>query len=197
MRRLKKILLVISIIGFTCIIAIYSYFEFGGYFLLGEDREAIGKEIRNNPALPDNFINIYDAIYPDALNNNLWSYVASGALTGKYKECPCRDAAYPYIVSKGAGDFYEAALITFQVEDMVTQKECLAFVLNNMYFRHGVEGITNAAQYYYKKDFDKLNEDEVTELIVMAENPFLYNKERRPELVKKRVEELRHKFINK
>jgi hypothetical protein len=196
MKRLKKTAFRILILVCTGILAIIAYFEIGGYFLLGEDREVIGKEIREAPALPYNFLKMYTAVYPDALSTGLWSHIGSEIVYGRHYDCPCRDAAYPYIATRGAGDFYESAIITFQVEDMATQQECLEFVLKHMDFSNGIIGIENAAKYYYNKNLDEIYEDEALELVVIARNPGLYNKKRRPELVKQEAEELKQKLIN-
>lgn len=177
---------------FAVIIGIIAYFEIGGYFLLGSSREAIGKEIKEAPALPDNFLNVYNAVYPKAFDNGLWSHF----FYGNGSPCPCRHASYPYFAYERVGGVFDTALITFQIEDMATQQECLEFVLEHMDYLNGVFGIENASKYYFNKDLKEINEDEALQLIVITKNPSLYNKQKRAELVKRKVEELKQKLNN-
>lgn len=189
MKKIRKISIAILVLVVTGLLAVFVFFEYGGYFLFTkEEREVVKDEIIKGPPLPDNFINVYTAVYPEALKRGLWNYIGTEAITGNYNECPCRDAAYPFISILKAGNFYKAALVAFQIENIATQRQCLEFVLNNMYFSNGVKGINNAAKRFYEKELAELNDDQALELIVMAKNPSLYNKERRPELIKQQVE---------
>ena len=68
-----------------------------------------------------------------------------------------------------------------------TSDDCLKLVFNQTDFLNNNIGIKNAAKFYFDKKIKNLNEEEKITLIVMMENPSLYNPKRRKEMVKDKV----------
>jgi membrane peptidoglycan carboxypeptidase len=60
-------------------------------------------------------------------------------------------------------------------------------VFNQTDFLNNNIGIKNAAIFYFDKKIENLNEEEIITLIVMMENPSLYNPKRRKEMVEDKV----------
>jgi hypothetical protein len=87
-------------------------------------------------------------------------------------------------------------IYSLKIEKEFTSEECLKTLFLNCDYLHGNIGIKNASKYYFKKEFEDLNQREKLTLIVMFQNPSLYNPIRRPEKVKMKVD-LFEKIINK
>lgn len=83
--------------------------------------------------------------------------------------------------------YLDEVLFSQKLEQEFSQEDCLKFLLKHTYFLEN-KGFKYASQYYFEKEFNDLNIDEKITLILMSENPSLYNPRRRPELVKEKVE---------
>ena len=78
-------------------------------------------------------------------------------------------------------------IYALKIEKEFTNEECLKTLFLNCDYLNNNIGIRNASKYYFKKNYDSLNEKEILTLIVMFENPRLYDPIRRPEKVKSKV----------
>ena len=175
-RTLLKYTFVATVVS---IVVFVSYIRFGGYvFISKPKRTAVISDIQSAPKLPDNFMRVFNALYPEAMTNSGWKYAVGDVVSGKYSECPCRDAAIIYGVSRMHGAFFYITQLNFVLEDNLSQQQCLNKILERTDFTGGVIGIENAAQSYFNKPLKQLNEDEVLEIIVRLQNPSLYRKER-------------------
>ena len=76
-----------------------------------------------------------------------------------------------------------------------SSNDCLKQNLLNSEYLHKNIGIENASNYYFHKSIEQLNEKEKITLLVMFENPALYNPERRAEKVREKVDEYQ-KILN-
>jgi len=73
-----------------------------------------------------------------------------------------------------------------KLERSYTKEEILVMYLNKFEFINGAHGIQAAAQTYFGKTQDSLQDQEIAVLIGMLKNPSLYNPKRFPEKSKKR-----------
>ena len=79
----------------------------------------------------------------------------------------------------------------------VSPKKCLDFYLSRFDFLYSTIGIQNASKFYYQKDLEQLSDDEMFELSVMTLNPAFYNKIRRPDILKEKVEKVKMNKMQK
>ena len=80
-KRKKNILLIIFIFPITIIIGMLYFVKLGGYFILNNAETGIYiNDIKNSPELPNRFYEIYNIIYPDALDNNAWEHFLNKTL---------------------------------------------------------------------------------------------------------------------
>lgn len=160
--------------------AFFGYIRYGGYLLIDKsDRDSIISDIKSAPQLPDNFMTVYNGLYPEALNNSGWKYVFNDLILNKHTECPSKAMANLYGASRMHGAFYYIAQLNFVLEDNVTQQQCLNKDLQEMDFVNHIIGAENFAQRYFDRPLKDLNEDQVLEILVRLKNPSLYNKERK------------------
>ena len=112
--------------------------------------EIIG-DIKAAPQLPDNFMQVYNDLYPGTLNTNAWKYFYYDLLYDKYIECPSMSAATWYGAPGRHGAFFYVAQLNFVLEDNTTQQQCLNKILGRVDFTNDVVGVENAAIAYFGK----------------------------------------------
>lgn len=112
------------------------------------------------------------------------------------KSCPCERATYyidRYNVFKPS---FSRTIYSLKLHNDYDEDHCLKFLLLHNDFLHGVVGVKEASKYYYKKSLSQISEEEIITLIVMFENPSLYNPYRAKEMIQKKVKQYQN-FINK
>ncbi len=77
-------------------------------------------------------------------------------------------------------------IISAKLEKSYTKEEILAMYLNKFEFINGAHGIQAAAETYFNKNHEELNDEEIATLIGMLKNPSLYNPKRFPQKAKNR-----------
>jgi len=100
----------------------------------------------------------------------------------------------PNLSGKGSiGRFVELVKVKLKewitavkLERSYTKQEIISMYLNKFEFINGAHGIQAAAQTYFNKNQDELEDAEVAVLIGMLKNPSLYNPKRFPEKSQKR-----------
>lgn len=88
-----------------------------------------------------------------------------------------RDAAVNYGVLPSRGIFWNVVLMAFLFEDYATSQQCLQYNMAHFDFTRNNLGVEAASQYYFKKPVNDLTDDEVLEILVMYQNPTIYNKQ--------------------
>jgi hypothetical protein len=158
------------------IIGCYCFSKFGVYIITVENERAMMlREVENSPKLPQKFIKTYAIIYPDA-DKGYFYLLLMDAFFGKSSECHCAKASADFAIRKAKGSRINIGLITFYLENSLTQDQCLGFYMSNLRFPENIKGIENAAEFYYHKNIEYLSEDETVELIAMSANPFYFNR---------------------
>ncbi|HKX85116.1 MAG TPA: transglycosylase domain-containing protein [Flavobacterium sp.] len=109
------------------------------------------------------------------------------------KVCPCKiitNSVDPYrhqIFSKNK-------LYAAKIKRSFSSNDCLKQHLLNGEFLHNIVGVKKASDYYFQKPIERLNEKEKITLLVMLQNPALYNPERRTELIERKVKSYQEKL---
>ncbi len=104
----------------------------------------------------------------------------------KNKRCECEVAA-SYIGPYRHGWSITKMIYIQKLAKEFKNNECLKFQFLNEDYLFGNKGIKDAANFYFKKNLEQLNEEEKLTLIVMLDNPSLYNPIRRKEKVMNKV----------
>ncbi len=135
-------------------------------------------------SIPDNIINAYNKVFPNTLTNKiypdiLWCVFASRN-DNSYVQI---NLAYDISITSG----FKVISIANQLDNKLTQKQCIYAYLSRFDFLNLTRGIKKAAKRFYNKDIFELNERECIELVVMTKNPSQYNKLRHPDKLNKEV----------
>ena len=167
----KKITLTTLIITFS-IIVVYNWL-LSDYNPMFQDSDFTNLKKSMNTASNENlssFVNLYNKIHKSIENKN----------------CPCD------VITKNVDPFRhiispKTKIYSGKIKKDFGHDNCLKYELLNSDYLHGCIGIKNASQYYFHKTIEELNDKERITLLVMLENPALYNLERRKEKVDKKV----------
>ena len=193
-RTLKRIL----IAGAILFIGLYLYTK---YYWLNFANEieliALVSEIKEAETLPEKFYELYQADYPNSLTYSLNRQIITGFFKSNIKKPPSSQVAILSRLSwrksnsfdKRRSKLLEISL-SWEIESGTTQKECLNWVMEKFDFSSQTNGIRQASQFYFEKEISELNDRELASLVIMTNNPSLYNPFRRKELLEQKVNEL-------
>lgn len=193
--KLLKIFLWISGV-FALSICLYLGYVFSksnqdiDYEILNE----VAKEIKKSKQLDARVLSMYDRVYDNASENTSIKH-AWKMLWGKKIECPCYNATrrFPFHLNKRKKLTENSYAIATRLESKVSQVDCLNFLFEKFDYLYGAIGIEEAALVYFKKPMNELTDDELIGLIIMHENPSLFNPKRKKERFDKRVSEAKNK----
>jgi hypothetical protein len=151
------------------------------------DFNNIKTAIANAKPLPPEFLKIYKSINPITTTNGL----LYNRITEQYGSgCPCNRISqiHPSLTKNNSTS--NNYVLSWKLEKQVTQEQCLNYYLQNVDFLYNNKGVYEASNYYFQKELSELNFEQMATLIIMTNNPSLYNPKRRPELIKKRIKEI-------
>lgn len=152
------------------------------------------KEIKKSKQMDARVLSMYNRIYDNATENTSIKH-AWKILLGKKIECPCYNATrmIPINRNKRKKLTENTYAIATRLETKVSQVDCLNFLFEKFDYLYGAIGIEEAARIYFNKPINELTDDELIGLIIMHENPSLFNPNRKKERFDKRVSEAKNK----
>lgn len=196
---MKNILKKLFILFIIILSLLFLYLKYGGYIWMDqEERDQIVIQIKQSPELPDQFYQIYNSIYPQSLNQSVLDYLIereSDNLLSKQLNSNINIFLEVVAIANlqtrfRVSRFQEASYL----ENFVTPKECLNFWSSKVYFKDGVVGIKNGCTYLFNKNLEDLTDDELIELIVVMQNSLFYNKKKRPDVVERKIKNIKEKI---
>jgi len=205
-KALKITIVTTSIAVIAIILSIVVYMETGGdKFFTSENKKIILEEVKSSPPLPENFLNAYNSVYPNSLDGNYWGYfIEKFADSKSRRKCPCSKVAnlidQNLINEPKNGTAFETAQMTFELEDHLTQTECLQFNLSKFDFTNGVIGVENISLKLFSKPLSELDNSELAEILVIMKNPLFYSKNKNSEkfeIERKKINEKLGTTLNK
>lgn len=172
MKRVLKFILFTIIFLVLTFIGFYKYYEHKFYRnLKSEDLKWFINQIKNSKSLPEDFHIVYEKQHPKSIEFDLTSSIINNT------ECQSQRIArriYP-IVKKQNNNRTENLtfeyFLTLEIEKNTNQKQCLSWSVQNFDFLYRNKGIENASNFYFKKDLQKLNANELETLIKILDNP--------------------------
>lgn len=186
----RKTLIYAFVFGLISIIVTYIFiYNYYKKFVSESELEEIVLTINRTETISSDFIKVYCEVNNIDISNSTNNFLFSlpyNILIGNYSEsCPCFDANYGLLVWNSL----ERISLGIQLDSKIGSKKCLDYYLNNIAFPNKVIGVNNASRDIFKKELNDLNKEEMIELSMISNNPFFYNKKKRPEVVKIRLEE--------
>lgn len=182
------IVLIIMLISFCVIIfGFYIWLNLSLNTVISKDSyKELVQEIRQTPQLPERFYGIYSKVAGVNIKSSSKNHITErifNILTNQsnYKNgCPCIDAAY----IQGINSTIDTWIVGLALDKEVTTEQCFAFYLSHFDYLFSQIGIRNASKFYYNKEIEELNDDEMYEISVMTVNPAYFNKLRNSEKLK-------------
>ncbi len=138
-------------------------------------------------SIPDNVINAYEKVYPGSLTNHIYPDFAWLVFTRLNRKNLIQE-----LLAYDIRHCNTIELISFanQLDNKLSQKQCIYLYLRRFDFLNQAEGINQAAEIYYSKSVKELTEIECLELAIMTKNPSLYDKFTRQAELDKKVKEV-------
>lgn len=193
----KRTLFYSFIFGLISISIAYIYiFNYYKKFVSESEMKNVVSEINKTETISPEFIKAYNKVHNYDETNSTNEFLFSlpyNILKGDNSErCPCFDANYGLLV----WNTLERISLGIQLDKKVGSKKCFDYYLNNIAFPNNVIGVNKASLSIYKKELKNLNKLEMIELAISTKNPFFYNKSKRPEKVKIRLNEVLDRINN-
>jgi len=181
-----KSFLLINLLGFLFLLYLKSDFY---HPIDPGDYDSLKTHIKQAKPLSNHFISVYNKITP-ITNANGFIF---NDIRGKYdKHCPCLNISRFYARHTG-GDkrvsFFKKIIIAWKLEKEFTQGQCLALLAEKQDFLNNTVGIEEAANFYFNKPINELDNRELATLVLMLKNASLYNPVRRSEMIQEKLNE--------
>ena len=127
-------------------------------------------------SIPDNLIKAYEKVFPSSLTNKIYP----DAIWWVFKTSGQRQSYVQLDLAYDIGHCGTLKLISIanQIDNKLTQQQCMYAYLSKFDFLNNARGIKKATKLYYNKNIQDLNERECLELVIMTKNPSLFNKYR-------------------
>ena len=158
------------------------------------DIEGLQDEIQSAKELPDQFVKIYNDIYPITNTSGIlydWTFEDYD------RDCPClhvtsfrRDLTMNK--SRITGNRY---VLAWKLEKEVTQQQCLNYLSTQFDFLYNNIGIEEASRFYFDSSVDSLTEKQMKTFVLMFRNPALNNPKRNPDRVEQELKKLRTELV--
>ncbi|MEX0812004.1 MAG: transglycosylase domain-containing protein [Chitinophagales bacterium] len=201
-RITKRVLIFLIFFGFLLVSGVVIILETGGKkYLQTDTKKELVASIKQSKELPENFLQAYCKLYPGSLKSNYWGYVTEHLINkNSDRRCPCRKVAL-FTSSENINysrGFYKLAptMIGLELEDYVSQEQCLNYISSKYNFLRDVNGVWDASWAYFNKDLQDLNNEELAGLLSIIENPVLYDMKRHPDLFDKKRKEIIKKIVH-
>ena len=198
-KKTNKLRFRVIIIGIFIVLIGYQYLKTTWKkFITEKQLIELISEIKSSKDLPNRFYELYDKEYPKSLDYSTNKLLLKNLFSKEKYNSPSITAS---IISGFSTNHNRDSRLTkpreyilsLKLEEETTQKQCLNWVTEKYDFTNRIIGIENASMFYFQKDLEKLNDEELTKLIVIMINPSLYNPSRRKELFENKVKELMKK----
>ena len=199
---MKRIILILTFSIFS--IGLISYLSLWWFFENSIDRvlskgqqEWIMKEFENTPRLPDKFYFTMRKHIPNFFDIDTWNYHLGKLNHNNRNVCQCAQVYLPYIPNKeegfnprwiplNQGD----KIIKMFIENKFTQEDCYTFNMRNYGFGHNTRSIEEAAELFFNKNLEQLDEKEIVGLYVIQQAITAYSPILNPYAYERKVEQI-------
>jgi hypothetical protein len=178
MGRILKISLYISLVGVLLLLLFVLFLrsDLNPSFRTSEIKAAIA-QVKATKALPENFVSVYKQADPIT---DIPGLIVDRLFKDRSRSCPCLEAASimrPLYLgnSRITGSVY---VLAWKLEKELSQRQCLNYLVSNFDFLYQNIGIEKASHFYFSNNLADLNSDQMKILVLMLENPLVYNPKR-------------------
>lgn len=202
LKKFYTILKRTSIIVVLLFIVLYFYTKnYWKNFTNETEISELVSEIKKADSLPEKFYELYEVEDPKSLTYDLNQQIITQIFSSNYRMSPSSQVALVLRLSLKKNKSFDNRRyilldisLSWKIESQTTQKECLNWLAENSDFLYNTVGIKQASLRYFEKELAELNERELASLVIMMNNPSLYNPLKRKKLLDQRVNELLEKI---
>lgn len=188
LKKVLKIILILALTGAVSAIGFIAYL--GSSYNQAINQRELNRLVvsaKKAPKLPKEFNNIYFSLRPcSGIKKNIFNSL----IKKPSKPCPCtRLASINRLqLNTNSPTLSSNHLVAgLQLENRLTQQQCLNLLLEQYDFIYHQIGIRSASKFYFQKPLEQLTQKECLELIAMMDNPILYNPKKYPHKFKRKV----------
>ena len=176
--KMTFIVILLLVISFRVLVA---YIKYSAEKIVTEQElNRIVNQIKTAPPLPDNFKVTYARVYDGVFNRNFISALIKSLFSKSADQCPSDRVAgeFWFFFARPSHTFQRSLHrlgLIWLLEDRVSQEKCFEYYTSRLDFTSNVVGLHAAASCFYHQPLDSLGIDEQLGLILMINNPVLYN----------------------
>lgn len=176
-KRVLKIVISILIVAVSCPFLAHYYLKNSwDSFMTEKELTEYVTKLKYAEELPDRFYELYEEENPNILSYNLNRQIRNGLFSGKFTKSPSLLAAMISEISRQDKDSTKisnrkAYSLAWKLEEETTQKECLNWVMENYKFDLYIHGISEVANFYFRKGVWELNDRELRDVIALMKKP--------------------------
>lgn len=176
MKKFLKYTIFLALVSLVLLVCIYGYYAFRFHKnLKAEDFNQIVSEAKIENESAQYFVVAYENSIPKSTVYGFWNSQIHKT------ECQSFNMArfiYPFVKKQNNNRLENlsfAYFLTLKIEKELSQEQCLSYLSRKFDFLYGNKGIEAASKFYFKKEVENLNPEELETLIQMCKNPVLYN----------------------
>lgn len=175
----KKVFRVLLIWTLLIYIGIYLFLKFSWLTLYSfDDMKYNAKIVDSSISQPDNFLKVWDRLYPESRNNGmnkqLWSELTRELGNSNSYNCKCDEIGYlawnndnhsfKFNIDKGVGKYRQFG---YGLQYYTTPIKCFDFWLNNdiIWNGHYLKDLNELSMINFKRNVENLNQTEIIQLI--------------------------------
>jgi len=132
------------------------------------------KEIEAAEQLPKNVYDLSTLTVSESYQNSTLGLIVNISFSQLYNDqsssCPCVDVNYGFVFST-----LHRWSVGINLDEDVTPRKCFDYYVQYFDFLNNAIGIRQASTIYFGEDLEALPKVKVLQLLVMMENPVLYN----------------------
>lgn len=194
MNKYFKVFKKLILFSILFLIAFYLFLLNSYKFVYNEDEvNSFVNEINNSPNLPNEFYELYNKEYDNTLETGILKYTTRSIFKFQSEQPISIWISNSILLNKKKFNVFNNKIINpkislaLKIERETNSSRQLNFLMNNQDFGYNQIGIKNASIFFFKKDLNQLNRNELATLAIMSENPTLYDPIKRPEIVNKKI----------
>lgn len=177
-------------------LSIFLYIEFAGNWLFTEDEKVkLIKEINSTEALPPLFYKVNEQYFPECYNQGFWvcklkQYFLNSNCSSESNYAP---RIVFFLIKRNNANVYKRfnwiAIARF-IDKNTSLKQCYNYRMRFAEYGENTKNLDEAAQTFFNKTIEELNEKEVLSLHVIYVAPTRFSLRRNPKKLNDKVESL-------
>jgi hypothetical protein len=203
LRHIKILILTLVVLILVFVLGFIGWHKFSWSIYIEKYKVMELSELVNkSEALPDNFYHVYDKLFPNQRHTRVLKSLMLEGISGLFNS---RGSEKYYSPTRRLSNMIYMAYATknkqriesglslyfsFALDKYTTPEKCFDYYVHHQDFAQNRIGIRSVSVDLFSKEIKNLSDTEIIELILLLENPIVYNRNLHPDNVKKEMEKL-------